>query len=373
VLIVACPCALALTAPLTHGTAQRILARLGIFLKNALVIERMASVDTIVLDKTGTLTCADARGVEFQNMGADLTSDEKDWMGSLARHSTHPNSVRIAKSLAFTTRVVRRFMESPGYGIEGEVGGHRILIGSRFWLESCGISFSDQTITAISSAVAIDGRLRGAFVFENSLRPEAAQLISQLGNRFKLVLLSGDNESEAVRFKTLFGNSTELHFNQSPADKLNFIKELQRHGRKVMMVGDGLNDAGALKQSDVGVAVVEQIGIFSPASDVILDAAELPCLAQVMEFSRGAVKVVRTGFTISALYNVVGISIAAMGILSPVVCAILMPLSSATVVTFTCGMTAWLGAKILRPAKAVKSFSSDEEIIRPAITALEGA
>jgi Cu+-exporting ATPase len=195
--------------------------------------------------------------------------------------------------------------------------------------------------------VAIDGKFRGAFAFENSLRPEVARLISQLGGRFELALLSGDNEREASRFKKIFGDRATLRFNQSPADKLNFIRELQQRGRRVMMVGDGLNDAGALKQAEVGVAVVEQIGIFSPASDVILDAAELPRLARVLEFSRRAALVVRAGFIISACYNAVGVSIAAAGLLSPIVCAILMPVSSITVVAFACGTTAWLGRKLI--------------------------
>jgi Cu+-exporting ATPase len=173
-----------------------------------------------------------------------------------------------------------------------------------------------------------------------------AQLLSQLGGKYELALLSGDNEREASRFQKLFGGRAILKFNQSPADKLNFIRELQQRGRKVMMVGDGLNDAGALKQAEVGVAVVEQIGIFSPASDVILDAAELPRLARVLKFSRSAAWVVRAGFIISALYNLIGVSIAAAGLLSPIVCAILMPVSSATVVAFACGTTAWLGRKL---------------------------
>ena len=171
-------------------------------------------------------------------------------------------------------------------------------------------------------------------------------MIAQLGGKFELALLSGDNERESARFQKFFGEGAVLKFNQSPADKLNFVRELQSRGRKVMMVGDGLNDAGALKQAEVGVAVVEQIGIFSPASDVILDAAELPRLARVLAFSRSAARVVRAGFIISALYNLVGVSIAAAGLLSPIVCAILMPLSSATVVLFACGATAWLGRKL---------------------------
>ena len=356
VLIVACPCALALSAPLAHGTAQRMLARLKIFLKNALVIERMAEVDTIVLDKTGTLTTADAGGVEFQNAecgmwNAELSAQEINLVGSLARHSAHPHSVWIAKSLLFSTLPVVNFQETPGGGIEGEIAGRKILLGSRAWLKRRGVAIGqNEAPPKINSGsavfVAIDGTRRGAFALKNSLRPEVAQLISQLVGQYELVLLSGDNEREAARFQKLFGERAVLKFNQSPADKLNFIRELQARGRKVMMVGDGLNDAGALKQAEVGVAVVEQIGIFSPASDVILDAAELPRLARVLAFSRGAARVVRAGFVISALYNLVGVSIAAAGLLSPIVCAILMPLSSATVVVFSCGATAWLGRKL---------------------------
>ena len=373
VLIVACPCALALAAPLAQGTAQRILARLKIFLKNALVIERMSEVDTIVLDKTGTLTCADARGVEFitaegrmqseEPNGGGLSAEEISWVGSLTRLSTHPNSVRITKFLGAATSPVRHFWETLGGGIEGEIAGHRLLLGSSTWLKKSGVAMSRnicppkiQSGSVVS--LAIDGKLRGSFSLENSLRPEVAKLINQLGDRFELALLSGDNECEAARFRKLFGHHAVLRFNQSPTDKLNFIRELQQRGKIVMMVGDGLNDAGALKQAEVGVAVVERIGIFSPASDVILDAAELPRLARVLAFSRGTARVVRAGFFISALYNLAGVSIAAAGLLSPIVCAILMPLSSATVVVFSSGTTAWLGRKLVGGELGIESASA---------------
>jgi Cu+-exporting ATPase len=340
VLIVACPCALALAAPLTHGTAQRVLARLNIFLKNALVMERMAEVDTIVLDKTGTLTTADSRGLEFV-AAKPLLAKEAQWIGSLARYSTHPNSIRIARALEAEALPVANFRETAGCGVEGEVAGRKIRLGSQSWIVG---SVTNASTTSVF--VSVDGQVRGAFAMENSLRPEVEKLIAQLGDKFDLVLLSGDNEREALRFKKIFGGRGTLKFNQSPADKLNFVRELQARGRKVMMVGDGLNDAGALKQSDVGVAVVEQVGIFSPASDVILDAAELPRLARVLEFSRRSAQVVRAGFVISALYNLVGVSIAAAGLLQPMVCAILMPISSATVVVFACGTTALLGRQL---------------------------
>ena len=346
VLIVACPCALALAAPLTHGTAQRVLARMKIFLKNALVIERMAEVDTIVLDKTGTLTTADVRGVKFvaaEKSGA-LSAVEKSWIASLARHSTHPNSIRVAKALALEPLPVNHFQELPGRGVLGEVGGHKIMLGSRSWILS--LVSGDVSAAAGSGVfVVIDGQWRGQFALENSLRPEVEKLIAQLGGKYELALLSGDNEREAARFQKIFGASAALRFNQSPADKLNFIRELQQRGKKVMMVGDGLNDAGALKQADVGVAVVEQVGIFSPASDVILDAAQLPSLARVLRFSRNAARTVRAGFIISTGYNLIGVSIASAGLLAPIVCAVLMPISSATVVVFACVVTLWMAQR----------------------------
>ncbi len=384
VLIVACPCALALSAPLTHGTAQRILVRLKIFLKNPLVLERMASVDTLVFDKTGTLTTAAAGGVEFQsvstgNSNHDLSVAESRWVGSLARLSTHPHAVRIARALSPvispTVLPVGGFEEIPGAGVAGEVAGHGLLLGSIAWLDQRGIPAGGTLPTAAGSCVgvAIDGRLRGTFAIQNSLRPEVAELIARLGSRFELALLSGDNERELARFQELFGTTTTLKFHQSPADKLNFVRELQARGRRVMMVGDGLNDAGALRQADVGVAVVEQIGVFSPASDVILDAAQLPRLAEVLNFARQSARVVRAGFVISGIYNVAGVSIAAAGLLAPIVCAILMPLSSATVVAFACLTTAWLGSRAFHHCAPPAGFLNPAGPVRPVATALEAA
>ena len=377
VLIVACPCALALAAPLTHGTAQRRLSRLNIFLKNALVIERMAEVDTIVLDKTGTLTTADARGVEFQRAASAagpsvLTAEEAAVIAALTRHSTHPNSIRIAKYLGAAELPVHDFREVPGLGLTGRIDGRTVLVGSSRWLREGNVPLPAAAIPG-GVQVAIDGQWRGGFSLANSLRPEVTELIARLGDRFELALLSGDNEREAARFRAVFGDRATLRFHQTPADKLNFIRELQQRGRKVMMVGDGLNDAGALKQADVGVAVVEQIGIFSPASDVILDAAELPRLARVLEFSRRAARIVRAGFVISALYNLVGVSIAAAGLLAPIVCAILMPLSSATVVLFACGATAWAGAAGLRLPELREKSKPAAGAMAPVATAWEVA
>jgi Cu+-exporting ATPase len=181
-----------------------------------------------------------------------------------------------------------------------------------------------------------------------SLRPETDKLIAALACHHDLALLSGDNEREREQFSRIFGSHAHLHFNQSPLNKLGFIEALQRDGKTVMMVGDGLNDAGALKQSDVGVAVVENVGAFSPASDVILEAQRVPELARLLDFARGAVRIVWISIAISSLYNFIGLAIAASGQLSPVVCAVLMPISSVSVVGFAVGATHWLARRMER-------------------------
>jgi Cu+-exporting ATPase len=281
----------------------------------------------------------------------------------MTRHSAHPLAVQIAESMhGASAEPVHSFVETSGCGMEGSLGGRKILIGSAAWLESRGAGLcakhplqqarhlqraaARSATTAVrqggSVHVAIDGRYRGCFTLESALRPQVDVLIGRLRGNYQLVLLSGDNARDARRFTLLLGEDARVEFNQSPFDKLHVIRELQAAGRNVIMVGDGLNDAGALKQADVGVAVVDKVGTFSPASDVILDATQLSRLAEVLAFSRRAARVVRAGFMVSGLYNVVGVSIAAAGLLSPLVCAVLMPLSSVTVVLFAIGATRWM-------------------------------
>jgi Cu+-exporting ATPase len=341
VLIVACPCALALAAPFTLGTALRVLGRRRIYVKSPVVVETLARVDTLVFDKTGTLTAAGS--VAFQ--GTALTDDERRQLHSLARQSTHPLAVSVAESIADVafTEPVRSFVETAGVGIEGLVGEHEIWMGSATWLRQRGVKVDSSTPAGSTVHVAMDGIYRGHFTLLGAVRPETERLMRELARHYELSLLSGDNEREQARFKTLLGPAATLHFHQSPLDKYEFIRRRQHAGRTVMMVGDGLNDAGALKQSDVGVAVVERVGAFSPASDVIMAASMVPQVDGVLRFARQSVRIVRLSFLISSLYNVIGISIAAAGLLSPVVCAILMPISSLTVVGFACAATAWAG------------------------------
>ncbi len=338
VLIVACPCALALAAPFAFGTAIRVLGRQGILVKSAQVIERLAKIDSVVFDKTGTLTASGANAVRFE--GAPLSDEEERFVASITEHSVHPHAVRIADSLRALPTNVRSFIETPGCGMEGSVQGHEILIGSARWLADRGVA-APQSQTGSASHLAIDGKYRGVFLLPNSVRAGVERMIASLGSKYRIALLSGDNEQERARFQKVFGPLAILKFNQTPFDKLDFVRDLQTAGQKTLMVGDGLNDAGALKQSDVGVAVVETVGAFSPASDVIMRADMAPELDAVLRFSKDVTRIVILSFAISSLYNVVGIAIAASGLLAPIVCAILMPLSSISVVAFASLATAW--------------------------------
>jgi Cu+-exporting ATPase len=373
VLIVACPCALALAAPFALGTAQRLLARSGVFLRNTLVLERLAQVDTIVLDKTGTLTTAPRQGVSFH--GNPLAEVEVRWVCALAHHSTHPHALRLAEALGSGPALesVAGFAETAGRGIAGRVAGHDLRLGSAAWLTDLGLSVpspagapaasdaGEQTgpgpdadvpapgavsVTGPSAAdlppgsavwVAIDGRVRGAFVLANVLRPGVDAMVERLGGQYRLALLSGDRPQEQARFRRLFGAAASIQFERTPLDKLAYIRSLQNQGRRVLMVGDGLNDAGALRQSDVGVAVVERVGAFSPASDAIVSGERVAQLGAVLGYARRASRVVRLSFALSAVYNAVGVAVAAAGWFSPLICAVLMPLSSASVILFASG------------------------------------
>lgn len=369
VLIVACPCALALAAPFALGTAQRMLARRNVYLKNPYVLETLAEVDSVVFDKTGTLTAAGAGSVKWQ--GTALTETEERWLFSMTRHSTHPLPVRIGEAIKrdYFPEPVRSFLETPGCGMEGSVAGHEIWLGSAAWLESRNVLCSRRREAAEFGGptnpspkagaqngsvvhVAIDGNYRGHFVLASAIRPETKQLAAGLSSRCEVALLSGDNEKERTKFAALLGPKALLRFRQSPLDKLNFIKQRQQAGRRVMMVGDGLNDAGALRQADVGVAVVENISAFSPASDAIFAAGMVTRTAAVLRYACQSLWVVRAAFWISAAYNAVGIAIAASGKLSPVVCAVLMPVSSVTVVAFACGAATWLARRTFHRKEA---------------------
>jgi len=332
VLIVACPCALALSTPFTLGNAMRIFGKNSFYLKNSAIVEKLSKINFIVFDKTGTITQPGKSDLIFH--GRILTPLEQKSIKSLVRNSTHPLSKKIFDSLgAEEFFPVTAYNEITGKGIEGMVYGSHIKIGSAEFVELVRNDYNKNFLTT-EIYLSVNDEILGYFAVSNSYREGMGEMIKQIENNYKLALLSGDNPAEKENLLKYFDAKSNLLFNQSPEDKLNFIKHLQSKKENVMMIGDGLNDAGALSQSDVGISVTDDISNFTPASDAIADAGILKKLPVFLKYARDSVNVIYINFGISFLYNVIGLSFAVQGLLSPLIAAVLMPLSSITVVTF---------------------------------------
>jgi Cu+-exporting ATPase len=340
VLIVACPCALLLSNTFTNGNVIRILGRNKFYLRNAQTIEEMADADVIVFDKTGTLTTGIYQDVSYE--GKPLNSSLKRRIGALAAQSNHPVSKAIAawagnvKSLS-----VNGFREIPGSGIEGFVEEDLFALGSLKF-----ITGNDQQYKTEESSVYVswEGSYLGRFTFRNHYRNNIEKLLGKIKSKYKLSVLSGDNDGEKKNLENIFGPEATLLFNQKPEDKLAYIKQMQQEGKKVIMLGDGLNDAGALKQADVGIAVTESTNNFTPASDAILEAGMLSRLDAFINMCKANKRIVMSAFVISVIYNIIGIYFAVTGALSPMIAAILMPCSSISIVLVTFGisnLSAW--------------------------------
>lgn len=329
VLIVACPCALALTAPFTFGNILRILGKQKFYLKNALVIEQLAKVDTLVFDKTGTITTNKKSNIAYE--GKSLSEANLVMLKNVLRASNHPLSRMLYDSLPESNRIkLDDFKEITGKGILAVIQDHQFQIGSFSFVADK----EENSIQQTSLHIKIDGVYYGKYIFNNQYREGLAALFKELSLNYKIKVLSGDNDGERETLEKLLPEGIELVFNQKPEQKLAFIKELQDHGHNVMMVGDGLNDAGALAQSNVGVSISENVNVFSPACDAILDATEFKHLSYFLKLSKNSIKIIKMSFVLSLLYNVVGLSFAITGNLLPLVAAIIMPLSTITIVSF---------------------------------------
>ncbi|MEX2588687.1 MAG: heavy metal translocating P-type ATPase metal-binding domain-containing protein [Chitinophagales bacterium] len=339
VLIVACPCALALSSPFTLGNAMRMLGRSRFYLKNPWVIERMAEATHIVFDKTGTLSLSENAKVEF--IGNELSLELKAKIAELCAQSAHPVSRLIVDYLGVQNGAasLSHFREIPGKGLEALLNGDRVKVGKAAF-----IGLDDRKALNAKSYVSVNGAAIGYFTLAYQYRKGLSGLIQKLKNRYKLSLLSGDHDTDSTLLRKWFGEEVPLYFRQSPHDKFRYIERLKEKGNKVIMVGDGLNDAGALMKSDVGIAVADSINNFSPACDVIMDGTELNKLDKFLNYSKKSIALVKVAFIISLLYNTIGIGFAVAGMLSPLLAAILMPLSSISIVAFGTSST-WLLAK----------------------------
>ncbi len=341
VLIVACPCALLLSNTFTNANILRRLGRNQLYLRNAQVIEDMASADCIVFDKTGTLTTGRYQDIVYE--GVSLNRQLKKSIGALAAQSTHPLSKAIAGWAGNQGGAsVLAYREIPGKGIEGIVSGDLISLGSASFVTHSETPDEENSQVFLS----VEEEVLGKFIFRNHYRRKLPELIKSLSREYQLAVLSGDNAGEKTYLRSLLGPEAILLFNQQPADKLEAISMLQAQGKKVMMIGDGLNDAGALRQADIGIAVTENNNNFTPASDAILAAEKLPGLFRFIRLCKANKTVVITAFIISILYNIIGLFFAVQGVLSPIIAAILMPCSSISILLITYGMSNYFSYRL---------------------------
>jgi len=329
VLIITCPCALAMTIPFTYGTALRVLTTYGFFIKEPNIIETISRTKQIVFDKTGTLTDTSNSNIEY--FGEEINLELLSLIKSGVENSNHPLSKMLFNYLKVEKSVLISFNELPGLGIEISNESHKIRIGSKNWLNFPEV----QSINESSVVIEINDKFVGYFIFKQKYRDNIFGMIKNLIPTNKLFIISGDNDSEKEMLLNELSKDIEMKFNMLPDDKYKYIDKIKSDKFTTIMVGDGLNDAGALKSADVGISVSNDSTSFTPGSDAIISGAMLNHLDLFFAFIKSTRVIVVISFILSFLYNIIGLSFAVTGNLSPVVAAILMPLSSISIIIFT--------------------------------------
>lgn len=349
VLIIACPCALGLATPtaLMVGTGRG--AQLGILIKGPQVLESTHRVDTILLDKTGTITTGKMSVAAVHAAVAETVAEVQTLAGALEDASEHP----IAKAIAVAAKAdhddtlpaVEDFSNHDGRGVSGVVDGHAVLVGRRSWLaKEWSITAPDDLAATADAAeaqgqtpvwVAWDGAARGIIVVADTIKDTSAEAIAQfraLGLR--PILLTGDNARAAHAVAALVGiEPQDVIAEVLPADKVSAVKALQDKGNVVAMVGDGVNDAAALAQADLGLAMGTGSDVAIEASDLTLVRGDLRAAADAIRLSRSTLKTIKGNLFWAFAYNVAAIPLAALGLLNPLIAGAAMAFSSVFVVS----------------------------------------
>lgn len=362
VLIIACPCAMGLATPAAIMAGANSAARRGILIRDGVALEKAGRITALVFDKTGTLTEGRPKVVGQKLFAANLPSDADrtppgDIAASLAAMSNHPLSKAIA---ATTTQRMKlaNFTEHAGRGVSGGLDSHRARLGSLRWLAEDGVvideaqGFADEWMSrgATIIGLAVDVQLVAVFALRDTLKPGARELIHQLGNSSRtddlgIYIVSGDTD------KTVRAIADELELTRCartgifaevrPERKAAIVKQLQQQGERVAFVGDGINDAPALEQADLGIAVSRASDVAREAADIILLRSDIEAIPESLGLARATLRTIKQNLFWAFFYNALGIPLAALGFMSPVLCAAAMGLSDLVVIGNALRLLRW--------------------------------
>jgi Cu+-exporting ATPase len=364
VLVIACPCALGLATPVGLLTGTGRGAQLGILIRGPQVLEDTRTVDTILLDKTGTVTTGQLAVDSVQAFGAHSEADVLVLAGAVEAASEHPIAHAIAAAARSTVGAkrpadgtslpegngddgrlpaVEHFTSAPGGGVLGTVDGRKVVAGRTGWLQENGMTVSSGQADALRTAeesgatviwVAVDGEVAGIIALRDTIKPGSAAAIGRLRNLgLRPVLLTGDNAAVAAQVAAAVGiPSDDVYAGVTPEGKVDAVRRLQASGATVAMAGDGVNDAAALAQADLGIAMGSGTDVAIEAADLTVMGNDLGQVAQAIELSRRTLSTIKTNLFWAFFYNAVGIPVAALGLLNPMIAGAAMAASSVLVV-----------------------------------------
>jgi Cu2+-exporting ATPase len=324
VLIITCPCALGLAIPTVQTVASGAMFRAGVLLNSGDSIERLAEVDRIIFDKTGTLTLPDLDVVNL----ADIPADVLDLAGQLALASHHPVAAAVARAANSKSPLVGA-VEEPGQGVRGQLGGKQLRLGRPSFCGAEQLADASAGLDPEASIVAFSlGEARYLFSVRQGLRPDAGAIISALQKRnITVEILSGDREP-AVRAAARALGISEWRAGMTPADKIARIEDLKSQGFKVMMVGDGLNDAPSLAAAHVSMSPISAAHLSQATADLVFLGKPLAPVVAAIDFSRRALHLMRQNLWLAVGYNLFAVPIAISGVVTPLIAAAAMSGSS---------------------------------------------
>jgi Cu+-exporting ATPase len=362
VLVIACPCALGLATPVTIVVASGLAAREGILVKDAAALERAHKLSVLVLDKTGTLTEGKPALTDLRPSAASSVGELLHIAASLAQHSTHPLSGAInqhAQAQATMPMPISDFDEAPGSGLRAKLDGVAYQLGSPAFLMQQGIALDEVAILALQQqgksviVVAREQVLLGYIAFADKIRPGSRVAVARLREMgIRVVMLSGDNQATAKAISAQAGIE-EFIAEVSPQDKAHYVNSLRNETTLVGMVGDGINDAPALAAADVSFAMKHGSDIAIEAADITLMRNDLNSVADAIDLSHVTLSKIRQNLFFAFAYNVLGIPLAALGLLNPMIAGGAMAMSSVSVVSNALLLKQW------RPGEPVPDMNDE--------------